>query len=143
MSRSGSTSSGTSAPLAPSPSTCAEVTTNAITSRTGRVSSPAVPAIASASAAPTCIVYAQASTVVRRARSMSTPANSENSSHGACPATLTSDTWRGSVVIDTASSGSAASRSPSHADPDTATACSRTHLLVMTGIRGGTGRAGS
>ncbi|GAA4523611.1 hypothetical protein GCM10023192_01400 [Amycolatopsis samaneae] len=33
-------------------------------------------------------------------------------------------------MIDTASSGSAASSSPSHAEPDTATACRRTHLLV-------------
>ena len=53
-SRSGSTSSGRSAPLAPSPSTCAEVTTNATTSSTGRLSIPADATAASTSAAPTC-----------------------------------------------------------------------------------------
>ena len=68
--------------------------------------------------------------MVRRARSISTPAKSDSSSHGACPAMPISEISRGSVVMDTASSGSAASISPSAEEPDTATACSRTRLFV-------------
>ncbi|GAA0233948.1 hypothetical protein GCM10010492_35980 [Saccharothrix mutabilis subsp. mutabilis] len=59
---------------------------------------------------------------MRRARSINTPANSENNSQGDCPTTCTNDTSRGSVVIDTAASGSAVNINPSATEPDTATA---------------------
>lgn len=120
------TTSGTTEPAAPSPNTCAVVSTNATTSSAGRLSEPVEPSSANVSAATICTAYAEASTVVRRTRSITTPANSESSSHGACPATFTRDTARGSVVIETASKGSAASKSPSQVEPDTATACRRT-----------------
>ncbi|GAA0245083.1 hypothetical protein GCM10010492_50540 [Saccharothrix mutabilis subsp. mutabilis] len=68
---------------------------------------------------------------MRRTRSINTPANSENSNQGDCPTTCTNDTSRGSVVIDTAASGSTVSINPSATEPDTATACNRAHPRDM------------